>query len=885
MSENRNRVKVRLWVILVLPFVLVYGLAIGLVFMSAVSAQRQVLRDNSVALTWKTAGEIDSRARSFFRSAHSILESFAAVAESGSIDLERSEGLLQTLYRLSGVNPDVPTLFYGDSSERVLLVGRNESGGGVATIRDADTNGLMNYHELFPGGAIGPVQQSVEFSPVGRPWFEGAISRGESGWTDLYIDFVSGSLVVTPFTPVRGQDEGIVGVVGADLALARLQELVRQSVAGSGAVAALVDNTGALVATSNDTPILAAAAGTQVRIRAIDCDDPVLAAAMDHPTADATSAASGEASISESRTWFDEIMVEGALNFVSSSPFVDENGLDWTIIVYVPLAASMETFVRGLVASIVVAAVAFAVGIIVILIVVRSVTGSVGQVNRSMGLVGAGDLSVEIPVTSGTEIGGIQHSLRELASRLTGSIDAIRQSAETSNASSESLAAHAAETAATITQMSASIGSMRNQTEKLDGAAEEAEGAKDAIAGASTTVLDAVRELESAVEGVGAVIGGIVEELDRLAVRADEQRDVAAKVGALGAESRDRIENESSSMRRMEESATRTLELVGIIDGIAEQTRLLAMNAAIEAAHAGEAGRGFAVVAEEIRKLSESVAENAQGIGATIKETADAIHAAAAGSDETGAGIGSVVDGLSEIARELEQTSVALGSSVSRGREAQGALERLTSTASQLEGAGINLEKGSQAIARAMEDVRRLAAENRNAADEIALGIHEIDDSAAKLTDLSRENADTAARILDSVGRFRTGGAIARVSSTGPAPAKSTRGTPAKEASGSAPERDGGVPPASGARDLAAPGAVGPKSGSSPGGADVAGSLGTGVSDAGTASDGTGGGKPENEGAAEASSATPSPGAPITASVDKTDGTQTKEIKVKRDPA
>ncbi|MBP7096625.1 MAG: methyl-accepting chemotaxis protein, partial [Spirochaetia bacterium] len=508
MPEKRNRIKVRLWVILVMPFILVYGLAIGLVFMSAVTAQRQVLRDNSVALTWKTAGEIDSRSRSFFEAAHNILQSFAAFAGSGSVDLESSERLRMSLYMLAGVNPDVSTLYYGDPSERVVLVSRDPQGGGLATIRDATTSGLMDYRKLFPGGAVGPVQKSEEFSPIGRPWYIGAIERGESGWTDLYIDFVSGSLVVTPYTPVRDQNDEIAGVVGADLGLGKLQDLIKRAVEGSGAVAALVDHTGALVAVSNETPVIAQASGTQVRVMAANCEDPVLAAAATHSSADATSAASGTGGTGESRTWFDELIVDGQLNFVSSSPFGDENGLDWTIIVYVPLAASMDTFVRGLVASIIVAAVAFAIGIAVILVVVRSVTKGVGAVNRSLELVGAGDLTVDVPVTSGTEIGGIQYSLRELVARLTGSVDAIRRSAETSSASSESLAAHAAETAATITQMSASIGSMRNQTERLDGAAGEAEGAKDAIAGVSSTVLDAVRELESAVGGVGAVIEG-----------------------------------------------------------------------------------------------------------------------------------------------------------------------------------------------------------------------------------------------------------------------------------------------------------------------------------------------------------------------------------------
>ena len=65
------------------------------------------------------------------------------------------------------------------------------------------------------------------------------------------------------------------------------------------------------------------------------------------------------------------------------------------------------------------------------------------------------------------------------------------------------------------------------------------------------------------------------------------------------------------------------------------------------------------------------------------------------------------------------------------------------------------LGEGAGAIARTVEDVRRLAAENRGAADEMAIGVHELDEAAAQLAELSRENADTARAINGSVERFR----------------------------------------------------------------------------------------------------------------------------------
>ncbi|GAB1432556.1 hypothetical protein MASR2M29_11810 [Spirochaetota bacterium] len=251
------------------------------------------------------------------------------------------------------------------------------------------------------------------------------------------------------------------------------------------------------------------------------------------------------------------------------------------------------------------------------------------------------------------------------------------------------------------------------------------------------------------------ITGELIHTLAKLSDRAAGQMSMADKVSAMGQDGKDKVDALVSAMKKMDEYAGRTMELVEIINAISGQTNLLAMNAAIEAAHAGDAGRGFAVVADEIRKLSESSSENARSISQTIQETAKAIAGASDISETTTTTMENIIQAVNDLGRELAEVSRVLSDSSGQGKTTLDAISTLSDLGKDLSMAANSLEHGSDNMGTTILDVRNLSRENRNAADEINLGMREIGNSAQKLTELSRENAETAVKMLDASEKFK----------------------------------------------------------------------------------------------------------------------------------
>ncbi|WP_378953454.1 methyl-accepting chemotaxis protein [Pelosinus sp. sgz500959] len=270
-------------------------------------------------------------------------------------------------------------------------------------------------------------------------------------------------------------------------------------------------------------------------------------------------------------------------------------------------------------------------------------------------LLAQGDLTQrQVNIDSNDEIGQLAHAFREMAENLRHLVVQVQLQADTIAASSEQLTASAQQSAQAENQVAASITEIAQGTERQS---------------VSITSMAAVAEEIAASIGEIANTGKIIGETANLSMketergyRAIDQAMAQMKQINQGSESVGRVIGE------LAKGSQEISEIVSLIASIAGQTNLLALNAAIEAARAGEQGRGFAVVADEVRKLAEGSNQAAKQIAELIKKNEidmnETIMATRTNNEAVNAGI-NVVGIAGQVFKEISSSVTNLSDQIS----------------------------------------------------------------------------------------------------------------------------------------------------------------------------------------------------------------------------
>lgn len=362
--------------------------------------------------------------------------------------------------------------------------------------------------------------------------------------------------------------------------------------------------------------------------------------------------------------------------------------------------AATKSFARGAAVLGMVLGTAFA--IVAGFFTVRGVVGPIRQLSQRMKDIaeGEGDLTARVKDDSNDEIG-------ELGRYFNAFADNIRTVVREVGAASEDLAAASTQTASSTQSISESVSIQRQRVMEISSMMDEMSDTVSSVAQQASTAAQSAEGSGDAASTGGQMVSQTIESI------------------RLVSES---VQRGAATIKELSECADQIGQIITVIDDIADQTNLLALNAAIEAARAGEHGRGFAVVADEVRKLAERTT-------ASTKEVTDSIRMIQAKTSEA-----------------VEEITAGLGA-------VEGGVQTATSAGESLEG----IVRSTSEVARMIATIAAAAEEQNASVNGISENVNAVTMSFAKFDEQVAQSAaameslsSRAERLRTLVGRFRT---------------------------------------------------------------------------------------------------------------------------------
>ena len=310
------------------------------------------------------------------------------------------------------------------------------------------------------------------------------------------------------------------------------------------------------------------------------------------------------------------------------------------------------------------------------------------------------------------------------------------------------------ETASAINEISANVESIKRQAITQAASVQKTGNVVE-------TIIEQIQQLDKEIAlQAGAVtqssssVGEMAANIVTITQTLERNNNLIKEMYSMTIDGKNGAQTANAVVQQIAERSDSLLEASVIIQNIASQTNLLAMNAAIEAAHAGETGKGFAVVADEIRKLAEE--SNAQGkqIGGVLKESIEIINtliAAGNGAEQT---FDRVYELATRISEQEDFVTRSMQEQMHANKEVLTAIKGINSTTNTVKAGSSEMLSGSGEVAREMNKLDGLTQVITNSMDEMSAGAIQINNAVVEVNDLVQKNKESIEILANKVKEF-----------------------------------------------------------------------------------------------------------------------------------
>jgi methyl-accepting chemotaxis protein len=368
---------------------------------------------------------------------------------------------------------------------------------------------------------------------------------------------------------------------------------------------------------------------------------------------------------------------------------------------------------------------------------------------------GEGDLTTRIEISKMDEIGIMANYFNRALDQIKGLVVIIREQSIKLYDIGNDLMESMMETAWAMKQITNNIQGIKNQTISQSASVSETTATMGQLSqnigrlnSHVESQAESVSQSSSAIEEMLANIQSVTATLIKNGENVNELT-AASEVGRAG------LQTVSTDIQEIATESEGLTQINAVILTIAAQTNLLAMNAAIEAAHAGDAGRGFAVVADEIRKLAENAGGQSKTIGEVLKKIKGSIEKITKSANTVLDKFQAIDDSVRTVSEQEAHIRAAMEEQGEGSKQILEAVARLNDVTQNVRQGSLEMSEGSQQVIHESKNLELMTGEITKGMNEMADGADQVNTVVNRVNDISAHNRELIETLAESVAKFK----------------------------------------------------------------------------------------------------------------------------------